>query len=108
MSCDTVPTAPPTHDTIAPAAPTVDGPFVEVAPNIWLRAEAVLAVIEYPAHTWHLEYVSRVFAAGGRGNDPASWCSPHPAEALRTACRLAEHGEDLRRLRAAGSDGDGR
>ena len=39
-------------------------------------------------------------AVGGGGDSALWWSSPYPPEQLRTALRLAEHQEDLRRLEA--------
>lgn len=95
-----------------PDVPAVDGPFVEVTPGAWVRAAAILAVEDYTDHDWHeledtppslrrREYVACVIVAGGGGDHSARWRSPYPSEQLRTACRLADHREDLRRLDAA-------
>ncbi|MGH2371657.1 MAG: hypothetical protein ACRDI2_26090, partial [Chloroflexota bacterium] len=44
------------------------------------------------------EYVATVTTAASQSGDLARWRSVYPLEQLRTACRLAEHREDLRRL----------
>ena len=94
-----------------PELPAGDGPFVEVSPGAWVRADAVIAVEAYADHDWRelrdaghrlhrREYRATVLVAGGRGGDPTWWRSPYPTATLREVLRLAAHGEDLRLLRA--------
>ena len=83
-----------------PAAPAVDGPFVEVAPDAWVRASDVLAVWVPAAHDDHRRGPRDTGLAVGSGDAAVWWSSPYPPEQLRTALRLAEHQEDFRRLEA--------
>jgi hypothetical protein len=103
----------------AGGGPPIDGPFVEVAPETWVRASAVLAIERFRdephpedghpetdeesgAAGQHGPFAS-VVVAGGR-DDPVWWRSPYPPALLRGALRAAEHGERARLLEAlAGS-----
>jgi len=91
--------------------PAVDGPFVEVEPGKWLRAAAVIAVEDFtdydycelqryaPGDVKRREYVARLVVED-KPEWYGTWRSPYTTEQLRTACRLAEHKEDFRRLEA--------
>jgi hypothetical protein len=93
-----------------PAAPAVDGPFVEVAPGTWVRARAVLAVEPFtdddpdpapgePPSTGHPGRFAGVVVAGA-GGDPVWWRSPYAPAQLRESLRRAEQGEHARCLEA--------
>jgi hypothetical protein len=105
-------------------SPSIDGPFVEVAPDTWVRASAVLAIERYrdephPDGPYpdephpetdeesggagqHGPFASVVVAGGS--DDPVWWRSPYRPALLRGALRAAEHGERVRLLEAlAGS-----
>ena len=83
-------------------APALEGPFVAVAPGVWVRADRVTAVTRAdpgaPGDQCDRTR-SRVHVLGADPAGPASgFASPHPVDALVTALRLAEHREEVRRL----------
>ena len=92
------------QDAADPAdAPAIDGPFVEAAPGVWVRASDVGTVARaYPAQSRE-QTRSRVFVTGRcrPEREPTDVDSPYRVDVLLTALRLAEHREDARRLTLA-------
>ena len=96
---------PPSPEAAAVDAPALEGPFVAVAPGVWVRAGRVSAVAR-AAHGAGDEgdpgarTGSRVYVLGVEPTSPApGFASPHPVDALVTALRMAEHREEVRRLK---------
>jgi hypothetical protein len=92
-------------------APALEGPFVAVAPGVWVRAGRVSAVARATSGEGDEGDQgdqgdqgdgtgSRVYVLGADPTEPApGFASPHPVDALVTALRVAEHREEVRRLK---------
>ena len=83
----------------------LEGPFVAVAPGVWVRASRVCAVARATPGAGDEGDQgdgtgSRVYVLGADPTAPApGFASPHPVDALVTALRMAEHREEVRRLK---------
>jgi hypothetical protein len=83
-------------------APAFEGPFVAVAPGVWVRATRVSAVARAAlgAGDEGDRTGSRVYILGADPTETAPGiASPHSVDALVTALRMAEHREEVRRLK---------